>query len=282
VTSSSVPSILAMLARPVSGNPTHYMIEKAFAHHDLDWRYLTFEVGPEDLGDAIRGLKALGFYGGHFSDPHKQTVIPLLDRITETAAAAGAVNIFFRDGDALVGDNVEGKAVLLAIGRLIGPAGKRFVLLGAGKLARATALELAAAGAGEIIIVNRTESHASELAGLLAAKCQVPVSVVPWQGEYALPAETDVLIHATSIGRQDPDADVPLVLDTLRPELLVADVSTHPPQTRLLHEAALRGCKTIDGLSIFIEQVAAALKLWTGIDPSRDVLRDAVEEYLEV
>jgi shikimate dehydrogenase len=282
VTSSSVPSILALLAQPVSGNPTQYMIEKAFAHHDLDWRYLTFEVGPENLGDAIHGLKALGFFGGHIGDPHKHSVIPLLNRITETAAAIGAVNLFYRDGDELVGDNVEGKAVLPAIKRIIDPIGKRFVLLGAGKLARATVLELAAVGAAEITIVNRTEARANELVGLLSAKYQVPISAVQWQGEYAVPVEADVLINATSIERQNDDIVVPLFFDSLRPELLVVDVSTDPPQTRLLHEAAQRGCKTVDGLSIFIEQVSLALKLWTGVDPSRDVLRDAVEEYLEV
>ncbi|MGD0519367.1 MAG: shikimate dehydrogenase [Thermoguttaceae bacterium] len=282
MSSSSVPPILALLAQPVSGNPTQYMIEKAFAHHDLDWRYLSFEVGAEDLGYAIRGLKALGFYGGHFGDPHKQTAIPLLDRTTETAAAIGAVNLFYREGDVLAGDNVEGKGVMQAIGRIIDPAGKRFVLLGAGRLARATALELAAAGAGEITVVNRSESRANELVGLLAAKYQVPVSAAPWQHEYALPVEADVLIHATSIGRQNDDAILPLLFDGLRPELLVADVSTDPPQTLLLQEAAARGCKTVDGLSIFIEQVALAVKLWTGVDPDRNVLRDAVEEYLEV
>ncbi|MGA2799328.1 MAG: shikimate dehydrogenase [Thermoguttaceae bacterium] len=282
MTSSSVPSILALLAQPVSGNPTQYLIEKAIAHHDLDWRYLTFEVGGEDLGDAIRGLKALGFYGGHFGDPHKQTVIPLLDGTTETAAAVGAVNIFTRRGGALLGDNLEGKAVLQAIRRIVEPAGKRFVLLGAGRLAKATALELAASGVAAITIVNRSESRENELLSLMDAKCRVPVSAVPWQGDYAVPAEADVLVHATSIGRQDEDALVPLIYDSLRPELLVADVTTDPPQTRLLQEAATRGCKTVDGLSIFIEQVALAVKLWTGVDPDRDVLREAVEEYLEV
>lgn len=282
VSSSSVPSILALLAQPVGGNPTQYIIEKAFAHHDLDWRYLTFEVGADALGDAVRGLKALAFYGGHFGDPHKHSAIGLLDRTTETAAAVGAVNLFFREGDLLVGDNVEGKGVLRAIGRLIDPVGKRFVLLGAGGLARATALELAATGAGEIAIVNRSESRASELAGILAAKHQVPVSTASWQGEYAVPIEADVLIHATSIAQRNANEPIPLVFDSLRPELLVVDVSTDPPHTRLLHEAASHGCKTVDGLSIFIEQISLALKLWTGIDPNRDVLRDAAEEYLEV
>ena len=205
-----------------------------------------------------------------------------MDGTTETAAAVGAVNIFTLQDGALVGDNLEGKAVLQAIRRIVDPAGKRFVLLGAGRLVRATALELAASGVVEITIVNRSEPRQNELLSLLDAKCQVPVSAVPWQGDYAVPAEADVLVHATSIGRQDEDALVPLLYDSLRPELLVADVSTDPPQTRLLHEAATRGCKTVDGLSIFIEQVALAVKLWTGVDPDRDVLRDAVEEYLEV
>ncbi len=258
------------------------MIEKSFAHHDLDWRYLSFEIAPADLGDAIRGLKALGFYGGHLGNPHKQAAIGLLDRVTETASAVGVVNLFFRDGEALVGDNLEGKAALGAIGRLIDPQGKRFVILGAGKLARAIAWELAAAGAGEFTVVNRTQARASELAGVLTAKHQVPVLAVPWQGDYAVPAEADVLIHATSIEQQGELATVPLAFESLRPELLVVDVSANPPQTQLLHEAARRGCKTLNGLSIFIEQVSLSIKLWTGIDPSRDVLRDAVEEYLEV
>jgi shikimate dehydrogenase len=271
-----------MLAQPVSGNPTQYMIEKAFAFHDLDWRYITFEVNGDDLADAIRGLKALGFCGGHVGDPHKQAVIPLLDRTTETATDIGTVNIFTRQDGSLVGDNLEGKAVLQAIGNTISLAGKRFVLLGAGRLARATAVELAAAGAGEITIVDRTESRAHELVALLAARRQTPISAVPWQGEYSVPAEADVLINATSIGGQDENASPPLNYESLRPQLLVADVCTDPPQTPLLHQAAERACKTVDGLSIFIEQVALAVKLWTGVDPDRGVLREAVEEYLEV
>jgi shikimate dehydrogenase len=281
VTSSSVPSLLALLAQPVSGNPMQYMIEKALAHHDLDWRYLTFEVAADNLGDAVRGLKVLGFHGGHCGNPHKEAVIPLLDRVTDAAAAIGAVNLFFREDDDLVGENVEGKGVLLALERMIDVAAKKIVILGAGRLARAAALELAAARAGEIIIVNRTEARANELAERLAAKFQVPVSAAPWQGDYLLPAGTDVLVHATSID-QDNNPALPIVLETLGPELIVADVSTHPPQTTLLHEAANRGCRTVDGLSMLIEQVATAIRLWIGVDPSREILRDAVEEYWEV
>ncbi len=200
MSSPAVQPLLALLASHVGGNPTQYMFEQAFAHHDLDWRYLTFEIAPENLGDAVRGLRALGFRGGHCADPHKQAVLPWLDRTTETAAMVGAVNLIFREENALVGENTEGKGVVQAIRGVLDPAGKRVVLLGAGRVARAVAVELAAAGVAGITIVNRTEGRAGELVALLAGKFEVPVSAVPWHGEYVVPPEADILIQATSLG----------------------------------------------------------------------------------
>jgi len=272
--------LLALLACPVGGNPTQYMIEKAVAHHDLDWRYLTFEVGPEELGDAVRGLRALGFRGAHCGPPHKQAVIALLDRMTDTAATIGAVNLIFREENALVGENTEGKGVVESIRATLDPAGKTVVLLGAGQIARAVAVELAAAGVAGLTIVNRTDSRAAELVAALSGKFAATVSSVSWLDDYAVPPEAEVLVNATSIEHAANDAPLPLVADTLRPELFVADVTANSAETWLLGEAQGRGCKTVDGLTMFIEQVAIGLRLWTGIDPNRQVLRDAAEEFL--
>jgi shikimate dehydrogenase len=280
--SLSVQSMLALLAQPAAGSPRQYMIEKAFAHHDLDWRYLTFDVGPESLLDAVKGLKALGFRGGHCDTPHKQAIAAILDRSTEIAAAIGAVNIFFREGDEFVGDNTEGKGVLGGLRSILDPAGKKIVILGAGRIARAAAWELAAAKAGAIAVVDRTESHAAETAQILLGKFPVPVAVAPWQDQYVVPAETDILIHATTLSQEDPEGLPAIDLASLRPELLVADVTPDRPHTPLLHEAASKGCKTLDGLTMFIEQVAVSFQHWTGVDPDRNVLREAVEEYWEV
>jgi shikimate dehydrogenase len=258
------------------------MFEQAFAHHGLDWRYLTLEVAPENLGDAVRGLRALGFRGGHCANPHKQAVLPYLDRATETAAMVGAVNLIVREGNDLVGENIEGKAVLQAIRGRVDLAGKRAVLLGAGRVARAVALELAVAGVAGITIVNRTEARAGELAALLADKFAVPVAAAAWPAAYAIPAEAELLIQATSIGQDAAEDELPLVLDSLRPELLVADVAANSPHAWLLSKAAERGCQTVDGLTMFIEQAAIGFQLWTGVDPSREVLREAVEEFLEL
>jgi shikimate dehydrogenase len=312
MSSPAVQPLLALLASHVGGNPTQYMFERAFAHHDLDWRYLTFEIEPESLGDAVRGLRALGFRGAHCADPYKQAVLPCLDRTTETAALVGSVNLIFREDpgrglkcnnlphsketvhdsprdveNALVGENTEGKGVLQTIRAATDPAGKRVVLLGAGRVARAVAIELAAAGVAGITVVNRTESRAGEIVALLAGKSETPVSAVPWQGDYAVPPETDILIHAIGLSselgkrRDAGEVAIPVLLDSLRPELLVADVVVEP-RTWLLDEAAQRGCKTVDGLTMFIEQVAIGFQLWTGVDADRQVLHDAVEEFLEL
>jgi shikimate dehydrogenase len=278
--SSAVQPLLALLACPVGGNPTQYMIEKAVAHHDLDWRYLTFEVGADELGDAVRGLRALGFRGAHCAPPHKQAVAALLDRTTDTAAMIGAVNLIFREGNSLVGENTEGKGVVETIRALLDPAGKTVVLLGAGEVARAVAVELAAAGVAGLIIVNRTDSRAAELAAMLSGKFPAAVSSVSWLDDYRVPPEAELLINATSIEHAANDTPLLLVADTLRPELFVADVTVNSPQTWLLGEARGRGCTTVDGLTMFIEQVAIGLRLWTGVDPNRQVLRDAAEEFL--
>lgn len=283
MSSLAVQPILALLADTPGGNPTQFMIQKALAYHDLDdWRYLTFEVHPESLGDAVRGMRAMGFRGGHCGPVHKEAVVSLLDRTSETAAAVGAVNVIFREEEELLGDNLEGQGLLAALRETTDTADKRVVLLGAGRAARAAALELAAAGVAEITVVNRTEAHAQELVDLLTEKPSVAATTAPWGDSIALPEGTDVLINATSIGWEDPDARLPVAMDSLQEQTIVADMTTDPPRTWLLREAEQRGCTTLDGLTMYVEQVALALQRWTAVDPDRDVMREAIEEFLEL
>ncbi len=275
--------IVVLFSDAVGGNPTQYMLEKAFAHHGLDWRYLTVEVPPERLEDAIRGIRAMGFSGGHCGYPHKEAVIPLLDRTTETATLVGAVNLLVRENDELVGDNTEGRGLAESLGRMTDdPSELHIALLGAGRVARAIAVELANAGVREIVVVDRTEEHAGELAALLASKLHVSAVSATWQGDYEVPPEVNLLINATSIGQEDPEQPMPIAPESLHSELTVADVTANSSQTWLLRQAAEHGCSTIDGLTMYIDQMAVAMKIWTGIDPDRDVLREASEEFLEL
>ena len=190
------------------------------------------------------------------------------------------MNVVFRDGDALVGDNLEGAGVVETLRREIDPAGKHVVLLGAGRLARATAVALAAAGAAGLTIVNRTASHADALALLVRDRLSVPAASVAWQDEYAVPPEADVLIHAANSGPDGPDAPLPLSAASLAARAAGGRCDLERPANLASRSRRTRGCKTIDGLSVFIEQAAIGLRRWTGVDADRLMLREAAEEFL--
>jgi shikimate dehydrogenase len=279
-TSSSVQPVLALLGLPVAGNPAQYMVEKALAHHGLDWRYLSVEVAPERLEDAVRGMRAMGFRGGNCSGPHQEAIGPLLDRLTQAAELTGVVNCIRREDDDLVGENTKGQGFVEALRRRIDPAGKRAVLLGAGRMGRAIAVELALARVAHLTVVDRSESAARELVERLSAGLSAAASFVAWEQTYGVPADTEVLVDATPAGDHPPSAPLPLDLERLGAEAVVADTSFDPPRTWLLKAVAPRGCPTLGGLEVFVEQAALDFRLWTGIDPDRTVLREAAEEFL--
>ncbi len=274
--------IVCCMGQPVAGNPTQFMMERAFAALGLDWRYLTLEVPPEKLGDAVRGMRAMGFRGGNFTIPHKVAVIEYLDGLSDAAAVMGAVNCVCREGDRLVGENTDGKGFLQSLRTLIEPADQRIVILGAGGAARAIAVELALARPAELTIVNRGAARGEQLVRLLIDRLQAPARYVPWQGDYEVPEGTQILINATSIGLGDAQARVPINAKTLVPPLVVADVIFNPPQTRFLRDAEQQGCRTLDGLGMLVNQGVIGFRLWTGAEPDPQVMRDALEEYLEI
>ena len=264
--------------QPVAENPTQAMIEAAYQHHGLNWRYLTIEVAPANLADAVRGARAMGFVGFNCTIPHKVAVIPHLDALGESASLMGAVNCVVRRGDQLIGENTDGKGFVQSLRSLTDPKGKRIVIFGAGGAARAISVEVALAGASHITLVNRSTTRLQELVTLLRDKVQIATDAVPWQSDYQIPPQTDVVINATSIGLF-PDIDARLALDThtLLPHMVVADVIGNPPATRLVREARSKGCPVIDGLGMLVNQGVIGIKYWTGLDPDPSIMRQALE-----
>ena len=267
---------------PAAGNPTVVMVEAAYRHHGIDARYLNCEVAPGALRDAVGGARAMGWAGFNCSLPHKVAVIDHLDRLAESAEVIGAVNTVVATHGELVGHNTDGQGFVESLRTVVDPAGLEVVVLGAGGAARAVAVETALAGAARVTVVNRTERRGAELARLVTAGTGVPAASVPWDQPYAVPATTDVVVHATSVGFGDGDALVALELDSLREGLVVADVVVSPPRTALLRAAEARGARTLDGLGMLVGQGALAVRHWTGIDPDRDVMRTAAIAALRI
>ena len=269
--------LVGLFGYPVDENPTVVMIEAGFRELGLNYRYNTMEVRPADLETAVKSLKALGYKGANCTIPHKVEVLRYLDHIAPDAAIIGAVNTIYLKNGETYGENTDGKGFIVSLGDgQVEIKGKNVVVLGAGGAARAIAVELAMAQAGHITIVNRDESRGRILTAIVNDKTPVKADFVLWDHTYKIPAGTDILVQATSIGLY-PDTGCPNIdYDTILPEMAVCDVIPNPPQTEFIKAAKARGARTFDGLGMLVNQGRVGFKLWTGKEAPVEVMREAL------
>lgn len=268
---------------PSAGNPTVAMVEAAYKHHKLNFRYINCEVQPKDLSNAILGARAMNWAGFNLSIPHKVSVIQFLDGLGESATIMGAVNcVVNRDGK-LIGENTDGKGFLQAFKKVDSTNGKKIAILGAGGAARAIAVELALDGAKDFIIVNRDAIRGQELANLLTSKLGVIAKYVPWTPKFKIPESINVLINATSVGMADSGSyDLDIDLGSISKNMIVADVIVNPPQTNLLQSAAKVGAKTIDGLGMVVNQAVIGVKYWSNFDVDPAIMHAELKRVLKL
>jgi shikimate dehydrogenase len=276
---SLLPALTGSFSTPAAGNPTVAIMEAAYAHHDIDARYINCEVAAEDLSDAVRGATAMGWIGFNCSLPHKVAVIELLDELAESARLIGAVNCAVRREQRWIGENTDGQGFLASLRTLTKPEGQRVLILGAGGAARAIAVELALAGAAELWVANRNVAKASEIAALVNAETACACTAIEWQSELAVPASATVVVNATSLGLPG-SGEVPLSFDTVPLGLVVCDVIPNPPDTSFLQRARQAGARTLDGRGMLLNQGAINIELWTGIDPDREVMGSALDQAI--
>jgi shikimate dehydrogenase len=244
--------------------------EEEARHHGLRLHYQLIDldaarVGPQVLPELIRAARVMGFAGLNVTFPCKQSVIALLDSLSEEANAIGAVNTVVRDGDRLVGHNTDGSGWGWGFRRALPGADlSRVVLLGAGGAGSACADAVLRLGARELLIVDQDWSRAAELAKRLNGH---------FRDTRAKPVETikralngaSGLIHATPTGMPKiPGMALPESL--LRPSLWVSEVVYVPLETELLKAARRIGCATVDGGHMNVGQAARAFKLFTDRD----------------
>jgi shikimate dehydrogenase len=277
------PGFLSLLtgsfACPAAENPTGAMVEAAYRHHGLDARYINCEVAPDDLADAVRGARAMGWAGFNCSLPHKVAVLAHLDELHESAAIIGAVNCSIASDGRWIGANTDGQGFLASLRTVVDPGGATMAILGAGGAARAIAVESALAGASTITILNRDRRRGEELVAVLNQRTPASAAYAPWAGRAAVPEGTDILVNATSVGLfPDVDARLDIDLDGVRPGTVVADVIPNPPRTRLLAEAQARGATVLDGLGMLVNQAVISIRHWTGVEADPAVMRATLHD----
>ena len=268
--------IAGLLGWPVAHSRSPVIHNHWLAHHGIAGRYVLFPVPPERLEPAVRGIATLGLRGCNVTTPHKQAIFPLLDRVDDLARKIGAVNTVVVEADGtLTGFNNDGNGFIQSLrdadprwqpGR--GPA----VVLGAGGAARAVVASLAAQGATEIRLINRTRDNAEAIAAAVGPA----VHVLPWAQRAEALDGIALLANATSLGMAGkPPLDI--ALDRLPADALVGDLIYIPPETPLLAAARMRGNVTVNGLGLLLHQARPAFNAWFGVMPEiTPALRQAI------
>ena len=235
-------------------------------HYKIPGRYVLLPVPPEKLSIALPGLAALGFRGCNVTTPHKQAVMPMLDRVDELARRIDAVNTIVVEKDGtLTGFNNDGNGFVQSLRDAKAdwrPDAGPIVVLGAGGAARAVVASLAAQGAREIRLVNRTFERAQGI----AKEYGPPVTAFPWEKRNDALADVALLANATNQGMAGKPA-LDISLDRLPPHALVGDLIYIPPETPLLAAARARGNMTVNGLGLLLNQARPAFQAWYGVLP---------------
>ena len=262
---------------PCNENPTVAMMEEAYRHQGINARYINCDVGKQQLEMAVAGAKAMGWRGFNCSIPNKQAILSYIDEVGTSAKVIGAVNcVIIREGK-LTGENTDGKGFVEALKQQIDPEGKKLALLGAGGAARAIAVESALAGVSEITIINRDKAKGEDLAELINANTDAKATYIEWSSGLKVDKNFDILVNATSVGLDDAEAMPDIDTDSLSEELFVADVIPNPPQTALLRAASEKGCRTLNGLNMLVNQGALNLAYWFDTTADKAPMRKVLQ-----
>lgn len=251
----------AVIGDPIGHSLSPVMHRAAFKAKGIQAEYQRFRVSPENLGEAVAGLAALGFDGWNVTLPHKEKIIPYLHELTPEAEKAGAVNTVKVDHGKLTGHNTDGLGFVRSIEAEMpgGYHGKYAVILGAGGAAKGITFALADRGM-RLHVLNRTAGKAEELAGLVRARGGEAswAELVPgaWLGQ------VDLIIQTTSVGLKGEKYLFSLA--GINPQALAVDIIFRPAETLFLREAKSQGCRTLNGLGMLLHQGVLAWEYWLG------------------
>jgi len=270
---------LAVLGHPVSHSLSPAMQTAALDALGLrgDWSYEAIDIDPGQFAAQTRALPDQGFVGANVTIPHKEAALALADQASPSAQRIGAANtLTFADGR-IQAENTDATGLVAAMPAPVG--GKTALVLGAGGSARAAVWALAGEGA-TVSVWNRTGSRADELVRELALAGKDTVAegrLAPVSGDQARAGSYEVIVNCTAVGMRDEDPFEHLPVDPERfnAEILLVDLVYAGAESRLVAEARKRSARAVDGLEVLVRQGAASLRIWTGMEPPLDVMREA-------
>ncbi len=276
--------LTGLLGYPVEHSLSPAMHNEAFESLGLNYIYLPFAIKPENIADAVRGIRAFNFKGVNVTIPHKQAVIPYLDQVSEEARLIGAVNAIENQDGKLIGHNTDGRGFIRSLKEEgdFNPQDKQALVVGAGGAARAVVVQLALSGIEKIFISDINLELAEKLVRDLDDKVnQTQLEVIITQEIATIINDLDLVVNATPVGMY-PKVDVDSVIapDLLHNSLVVYDLVYNPEETVLIKAAKEAGAIAISGLGMLLYQGAIAFEIWTREDAPLRVMRNALKNSI--
>ncbi len=266
---SGKTKIAGIFGYPIEHTLSPLMHNSAFDALELDICYVAFRVLPDDLQNAVLAIRSLNLLGVNITVPHKEKVIPLLDRIDKEADFIGAVNTITNSDGALTGYNTDGRGFISSLSEQnISIDGKNICIIGAGGASRAISYYLSEKAA-KLSLFDIDIQKAKKLVNDLS-EIRNNVYLLDKAEHISKP---DIIINATPLGLK-PDDPLPLNPDRITSDMTVCDLVYK--KTELLRQSEKRGAKTINGSGMLLWQGVLAFELWTGIKPPVDVMRKAL------
>lgn len=272
--------LLGVMGDPIAQSKSPLMHGAALKALGIPGAYVPLHIAPARLGDAVQAIRTLGFRGVNVTIPHKVAVMEYLDKLDASAVDIGAVNTIVNDKGVLTGFNTDGIGYVRSLKAEAAPelAGKRVLVIGAGGAARGIVSALLQEQPASILIANRGEDRAHQLAERFKDKgtiAGIGMNEVP-----GVIGGMDVVINTTSVGMFPHMEEMPIDPDWLQEGMIVSDLIYNPLYTRLLTESLKRGCSIHGGLGMFVYQGAYALEYWTGLTAPVEIMRQTIIDCL--
>jgi 3-dehydroquinate dehydratase/shikimate dehydrogenase len=270
--------VYGVVADPVAHSLSPVVHNAALAAAGIDAVYLPFRVPAEQFDEFLANAPRWPLAGLSVTIPHKETVLRHCRRQDDLVKAIGAANTLAFGPDGIAAFNTDATAAVesldaaIAEQELLADASsmpvKTALVLGAGGAARAVAFGLKRKGI-DVTVTSRTAERADKIAAAVGCKA------VAWNSRYRLPY--DCLVNATPVGMHPNVDETPYEKDHLRPYMIVFDTVYNPESTLLVKEARAIGCRTITGVEMFVRQAAIQFRIWHGVDPAPQVMREALK-----
>ena len=278
--------LTGLFASPSTHSISPIIHNNAFEKLGLNYAYLSFEVGKDNLKDAVQSIKTLNMRGVNLSMPNKKEVIQYLDEISETAELSQSVNTIVNDNGVLKGYSTDGKGFFKSLEEeKIFIKDKNITILGTGGASIAIISQAVFEGIKNIFVFKRDKNweEQKKILDNIASKTNCNIELNSLEDKNILKKkieESDLLINATSVGMKE---NISLIEDKsfFRKDLTVCDIIYNPSKTKLLQIAEKEGCKIINGIGMLLYQGALSFELWTNKKMPVDYIKEIIFNHFK-